>query len=166
MTFIDGELFDKREEPLHADPILTPTSTLSSTGNTACQENVNSGKQAVVGGNVHSFDDSDTVYTNATILIENGVITCISSTPGQCVYDNSFNVYTVKDATIIPGKIKKFLFMIFDFFIFYFLFFIFCYFFIFLFFIFCYFSLIWIFIFEFFLIFIEFLFLNFFEKVQ
>ena len=145
MTFIDGELFDKREEPLHADPILTPTSTLSSTGNTACQENVNSGKQAVVGGNVHSFDDSDTVYTNATILIENGVITCISSTPGQCVYDNSFNVYTVKDATIIPGKIKK---LILEFFIFYFLFFVIFLFFYFLFFV----IFLWF----------EFLFLNFF----
>ena len=109
MTYIDGELFDKREEPLHPDPILTPTSSLSFTGTTACQENFNSVKQAIVGGNVYSFDDLDSLYNNATILVENGVITCISSTPGQCVYDESFNIYHVNNATILPGNFHLFI---------------------------------------------------------
>ena len=104
MIFIDGILFQNQSTPSIPDPVPSNV-TLTSSGATACQQ-TNAVNQAFVGATVYTMDDTDTVITGATIIVQNGIVTCVSNVTGACPNpDASYNVYNLQGGCIIPGGI-------------------------------------------------------------
>jgi imidazolonepropionase-like amidohydrolase len=105
-VLIEGEL--AADNSAFASAIVPPTpdgtATLEYVGPTACTQS-QSASYAVTGVTIYTMDASNTVHTGATIVVTDGIISCIGP-PAVCPVPNGADDYILDGGQIIPGMIN------------------------------------------------------------
>jgi imidazolonepropionase-like amidohydrolase len=95
--FINGQLTDD----FQLSPVVVPFQTQVHLP-TCVQGPTNVPQLALTGVTVYTFDANNTIISNANILVQNGIITCLSPT---CVAGPGFQTYNLQGGIVTPGVI-------------------------------------------------------------
>jgi imidazolonepropionase-like amidohydrolase len=100
-VIIEGELTDDLNLPAFVEPVQVQVHL----PNCSTQGVTPQSKIAVTGVTVNTMNANGDTLTGATILVQDGVITCLSAT--ACQFDNTWTVYNLQGGVVIPGIVAS-----------------------------------------------------------